>query len=77
MNSIITWVIRYLGGVSSAEWKQVLEFVIIAADKITAGVDKKEWVLNKMKSLGIGGAVANFLIEAAVTFLRKQGRIEE
>lgn len=76
MNSIITWVIRYLSNISSAQWKQVLEYVRVAADKITEGADKKAWVLEKLNSIGVKGSIANFLVEAAVTLLKKQGRIE-
>lgn len=76
MNTLITWVIRYLGGITSAQWKTVLEYVRIAADKIAEGADKRTWVLDKMRNIGITGSVANFLVEAAVTYVKRLNLIQ-
>lgn len=76
MNSIITWVIKVLSGVNSAEWKAVLDFVLLAASKELTNESKRAWVLDKLQNLGLKGSTANFLIEAALKFLKRTGRIE-
>lgn len=68
------WVVKFLSGINSTEWKYILQMVIAAEEKITEGVDKKAWVLDKLQGLGIKGSVANFLVETALAWLKKQGK---
>lgn len=77
MKSLVSFIIRYLSNVSSSQWKQVLEYVMNAENKITVGADKRAWVVDKLKNIGITGWVANFLVESAVAFLKKQGLIQD
>lgn len=76
MNTLIQWAIRALAGINSTQWKAVLDYVIAAEARITQGVDKKAWVLDKLNNIGIGGSLANFLAEAAVQFLKKHGGVK-
>lgn len=76
MNALISWVIRTLGGITSAQWKAVLDFVLAAAGKHLTGEQKKAWVLESLAKLGISGSTANFLVEAALKFLKRTKQIE-
>lgn len=76
MNSLLTWAIRILAGINSAEWKAVLDFVYLAAQKELTNENKRAWVLDKLQNLGLQGGTANFLVEAAVKFLKRKGDIK-
>lgn len=75
MKTIIQWAIKTLGGISSTQWSAVLQYVIAAEERITSGVDKRAWVLDKLKNVGVTGWTANFITEAALGFLRKYNMI--
>lgn len=74
MNFLIQLAIRLLAGITSAEWEALLQYVIAAEEKLTEGVDKKAWVLDKLQNLGIKGSVANFLVEAGLAWLKRIGK---
>lgn len=76
MNAIIQFAIKLLAGVSSEQWNAVLQFVLAAADKFVTNEEKKKWVSDALAKLGISGSTANFLIEAALKFLRRTKQIE-
>lgn len=76
MNSLISWVIKILGGVTTEQWNAVLQFVLAAADKFVSSEDKKKWVVDALEKLGISGSRANFLVEAAVALLKRMKKIE-
>lgn len=75
MKAIAQWIIKLLGGVSSSQWSAALQYVIAAEERITAGVDKKAWVIDKLKNVGVTGSSANFITESALAFLRKYSNL--
>lgn len=77
MKTLIQWVIRLLGNISADQWRAALQYVIAAEERITSGVDKRAWVLDKLKNVGVTGRAANFIVEAAVSWLERNGEIEK
>lgn len=75
MSTVIRWIINYLAGISSEQWRELLRFIILAEEKATEGIDKKAWVLDKLNNLGIRGHFANLAVEYALAWLKKQGEI--
>lgn len=75
MSAIIRWVINYLAGIDSSTWRMILQYIIAAEEKATEGMDKKAWVLDKLKNLGIKGSWANLAVEYALAWLKKQGTV--
>lgn len=75
IHRIFEWAVKAIAHISADQWKGVTDYVLQAVGKATAGVDKRAWVLDKMNNLGIRGAVANFVVEAAVILLKQRNMI--
>lgn len=72
MNKLIEWAIQILAGISASQWSQVVEYVLLAVTKTDNNAARRLWVIDKMQNLGLKGSVANFLVEAAVTLLKRK-----
>ena len=75
MNTLISLLLRYLGNVSASQWKAALDYVLAAAAKISEGDDKRMWVIDKLRNVGVTGWIANLLTEVAVAYQKKRGVI--
>jgi len=71
MNSIIAWAIRLLASVSAEQWRAALTFVLSAATRNIPDEDRREFVIDQLAKLGIKGWAANFIVEAALGFLKR------
>lgn len=74
-NSLFQWVIQKMAGITAEQWRQIIEWVIMAVTKSEIGANKKAWVLDKMSEFNVKGSWANFLIESAVAYAKKKGLI--
>lgn len=77
LNSIYQWAVKAISNITTEQWKAVLSYVKQIASREMAGEDKRAWVIDKLKNLGITGARANFLIEAAVMLSKRLGIITQ
>lgn len=75
MKTIITRLILYIGkwlhGITSDQWRMVLEWVKSANLTGMSSSEKLEWVKAQLGSESLKGAALNWLIETAVGFIRK------
>ena len=76
MNALLQWAIKKLAGVNSKQWEAILSFVLEQAGLSKLGEDKKRAAILFLERIGIRGSTSQFLVESAVAFLKKQGRIE-
>lgn len=77
LNSIYQWAVKAISNITAEQWKAVLSYVKQIASREMTGEDKRAWVIDKLKNLGITGARANFLIEAAVMLSKRLGIITQ
>ncbi len=75
IDRIIQWAIRTLGGVSRAQWDAALKFVLAQSAKYLTGEQKKAEAIALLEKIGIKGSAANWLVEAAVMWLKRIGQI--
>ena len=75
MSSLYTWVLRLIGGLNSTQWQAVLQFVLAAEERITEGVDKRAWVIDKLQNVGVTGRWANYAVEVGLAWLERQGKV--
>lgn len=73
---IILWAIRALGGVTKEQFNTALSFVVGVAYKHLTSEQKKAGVLEMLKNIGIEGATANWLLETALKWAKRVGKIE-
>jgi hypothetical protein len=74
-NSIIEWVIRLLGGITKDQWKRVVQYVAEKALTNLTNEQKRADVVEQLGRIGITGSRANWLVETAVTWLKRVGQI--
>lgn len=75
MNFLLQWFIRSLGSINATQWQAALQYVIAAEERITAGEDKRAWVLDKLRNVGVTGRYANLATEMALAWLKRTGGI--
>lgn len=76
MNTLISFILKWLAGVSASQWKAALDYVLIAASKLSEGDHKRAWVIDKLQNVGVTGWIANLLTEVAVAYSKKQKLIQ-
>jgi inactivated superfamily I helicase len=68
--SIFQWAVKAISHISSDQWATILDRVLESVTKASDGEARRAWVLDKIKALGVTGSIANFLVEAAVRYLK-------
>lgn len=72
MNSIINTLLRWLNGISAAQWQAALKVVLELADSKLTGEEKRNAAIAALLDV-VKGSKANFLIELAIQFAKKKG----
>lgn len=76
MNFLLQWFIQKLGSLNATQWQAALQYVIAAEERITEPEAKRAWVLDKLRNVGVTGRYANLATEAALAWLKREGKIE-
>lgn len=71
MKTLFSLAVRWASGIKADQWKYVLSVIVAAGKSYKESADKKAWALKQLDGVGIKGSVANFLVEAAVTYGKK------
>lgn len=82
-DTIIQWAIRLIGGFSKAQWSAALVAVSEVATHKILNEERKQWAETQLKRAfpekdidGLTQGVINFLIEAALRWLKYKGIIK-
>lgn len=80
LHTCIIYILRFLAGVSGAQWAQVLEWVRAAEHDLTAlttGEQRKAWVLGQMHDAlpHVGQWVLDLLVGLAAGYAGRKGWI--
>ncbi|MGB4948796.1 MAG: hypothetical protein WBQ05_16590 [Candidatus Competibacter denitrificans] len=78
MNGIMTQILISAAAKAliGADWEKVKSVVASVADSTLSGSQKREEVIQRLKTLGLSlsESLLNFAIEAAVTWLKQRSR---
>lgn len=72
MNALINTILRWLNGISAAQWQAALRVVLDLADTKLTGEEKREAAIAALLDV-VKGSKANFLIELAIQYAKKKG----
>lgn len=72
MNTLLLFVIKWLAGITAAQWEFALKQVIQYATVKITSAEKRTWVIDSLRSIGVTGWVANLLVELTHGFAKKK-----
>jgi hypothetical protein len=75
MSTLILLVLKWLGGLTSAQWARAIQLVVYAAQTNWGSTGKRAWVVETLNSEEVKGWVANLLTELAHGFAKRKGLI--